>query len=90
MRLLQVTTKSMHSDLLPSKQYVSTFKESEYELTLDLDVRRAVRIAARPSVRLGDYFRPPYWIPLEDVKDWHEAEPPTAVPTAAAKGKGAA
>lgn len=75
MRLVQITTQSMHPDLMPSKQYVSLFRDSEYELELDLEVRRAVRVAAKPSARLGDYSRPPYWIPLEDVKDWIEAAP---------------
>lgn len=87
MRVLQVTTKSMHPDLLPSKQVISTFRDADYDLTIDFEVRRAVRIAAKPGPRLGDYSKPPYWVPLEDVKNWHEAEVPTAVP---AKGKGAA
>lgn len=92
-RLLQVSTKSMHSDLLPSKQAICTFKAADYDFELDLDQRRAIRIAAKTE-RRGEYFKAPYWLPLEDVKDWIEDESNAVTlvpaPPVSAKGKGAA
>jgi hypothetical protein len=95
MRIVQVTTKSMHPDLLPSKQVISTFREADYDLEIDFAVRRAVHIAAKPG-RRGEYFKAPFWVPIEDVKDWHEDETgtPTLVPSVPgptlAKGKASA
>lgn len=83
-RLSVVNTKTPHSDLLPSRQACSTYKDALYDVAADFEVRRAVRIEARHTERHADFKKPPLWIPLEEVKDWEEPEPDV---TKAAAGK---
>jgi len=72
MRLSLLITKSSHPNLLPSQTTASQFNGQVYDLEADF-TKRCVRIAVRPNPKDERRYRP-YWVPMEDVKRFEEAE----------------